>query len=216
MIRLPITIQPAAEPSRILVSCSMPDRGVEIRRHDLNDDEHADRQRGENHCRGAAFGCQRADFSPHLEAQANDVRKVFENFAEIAAGRALDADGGDEQRQIVGADAGVEIAHRRFQIGAVGDLIGHHTEFAADRIGHFARHHVDGDRHRMTGAQAAHDHVEGVGKLGAELLLPAGAQQPQHEIRQHRCAEQRGRGRIEDIAETTRRWQSRQRRWSAR
>ena len=138
----------------------------------LDDDEHADRQRREDHRRGAALGGERADFPPHLEALADDAGKVLQDFAEIAAGRALDGDRGDEQRQIVGADAGIEVAHRGFQIGAVGDLVGHDAELAADRIGHFAPHHGDGDRHRMAGAQAAHDDVERVGELGGEFLLP--------------------------------------------
>ena len=70
----------------------------------------------------------------------------------------------------------IEIAHRGFEIGAVGDLVGDDAEFAADRIGHFAPDHGDGDRHRMAGAQAAHDDVERVGELGAEFLLPPRAQ----------------------------------------
>ena len=192
MIRLPISIQPAAQPSRTLVRCSCQTDGVEIRRHHLDDDEHADRQRRQDHRRGAAFGRQRANFSPHLETLADDAGKVLQDFAEIAAGRALDADGGDEQRQIVRADAAVEVAHRRFQIRSVGDLVGHHAELAADRIGHFAAHHVDGDRHRMAGAQAAHDDVERIGELGGEFLLPPAAQQAQHEIRQ-RCRAQTAR-----------------------
>ena len=102
-------------------------------------------------------------------------REVFQDFAEIAAGRTLDRHRGDEQRQVVLADAEIEIAHAGFEIGAVGDFIGDDAEFAADRIGHLARHHGDRDRHRMTGAQAAHDDVQRVGKLRAERLLPPAA-----------------------------------------
>ena len=172
MIRLPIGIQTVAPPSSSLVSGIVPDRAVEVGHQPQNDEEHADRQRREDHRRGAAFGGERADFPPHLEALADDAGQVLQNLAQIAAGRALDGDGGDEQRQVVGADAGVKVAHRRFQIGAVGDLVGDDAELAADRIGHFASHHVDGDRHRMAGAQAAHDDVERVGKLGGEFVLP--------------------------------------------
>ena len=52
------------------------------------------------------------------------------------------------------------------EVGAVGDLVGDDAELAADRIAHLARDHGgSGDRHRVTGAQAAHDHVEAIGKL---------------------------------------------------
>ena len=110
--------------------------------------------------RRAAFRRQRADLAAHLEAIADDGRQVFEDFAEIAAGRALNRDRGHEQRQVVLADAEIEIAHRGFEIGAIGDLVGDDAELAADRIRHLARHHGDRDRHRVAGAQAAHDDVE--------------------------------------------------------
>ena len=67
----------------------------------------------------------------------------------------------------------------------------------ADRVGHFARHHGDRDRHRMAGAQAAHDDVERVGKLRAELLLPPPAQDAQHQIGQRGAAEQADQQRLE-------------------
>src|SRR6185437_3075005 len=122
---------------------------------------------------------------------ANDPGKILENFAEITAGRSLDRDRRDEQRQVIGSDSEIKIAHRRFEVGAVGDFVGDDTEFRADRIGQFARHHGNGDRHRMAGAERAHDDVDGVGKLRAEFFLPASAQEAQHKKWQHRAA---GRG----------------------
>ena len=70
-----------------------------------------------------------------LKRCADHAGEVFQDFAEIAAGRALDRDRGDEQRQVVLADAEIEIAQRGFEIGAVGDLVGDDAELAADRIG---------------------------------------------------------------------------------
>ena len=89
-----------------------------------------DRQRRQDQRRGPAFRRQRADLAPHLEALADDAGQVFENLAEIAAGRALDRDRGDEQRQVVLADAEIQIAHRGFEIGAIGDLVGDDAELA--------------------------------------------------------------------------------------
>ncbi len=63
-----------------------------------------------------------------------------------------------------------QVAHCGFEIGAIGDFVGHDPELAADRIGKLAPDHRNCDRHRMAGAQAAHDHVNGIGKLLAELL----------------------------------------------
>ena len=81
-----------------------------------------------------------------------------------------------------------------FQIGPVGDLVGHDAELGADRIGHLAPHHGDGDRHRMAGAQAAHDDVERVGELRGEPLLPprcAGSAAPNRADRRARTARPR-------------------------
>ena len=58
----------------------------------------------------------------------------------------------------------------------------------ADRIGHLARHHGDRDRHRMAGAQAAHDDVERVGELRAELLLPPAALELEHQTAAAACS----------------------------
>ena len=46
--------------------------------------------------RGASFRGQRANLASHLEALADHPRKVFEDLAEIAAGRSLDGNRGDE------------------------------------------------------------------------------------------------------------------------
>ncbi len=52
----------------------------------------------------------------------------------------------------------------------------------------------------MAGPQAAHDHVEAIGKLGAECLLPAAAQKAQHEIWQQRAAERSDHQRLGQVA----------------
>src|SRR5205085_11932863 len=52
----------------------------------------------------------------------------------------------------------------------------------------------------MAGAQAPHDHVEGVGKLGAEPLLPPPAQDAQDQIGQNDAAEHGDQQRFEQIA----------------
>ena len=177
MMKLPMPIQHAGRDQRLLGERDVPDAGVEIRRHELDDQEHHDRQRRQDQRGGAAFRRQRADLAPHLEALADHAGQIFQNLAEIAAGRALDRDRGDEQRQIVLADPDIEIAQRRFEIGAVGDLVHDDAELAADRILHLARDHGQRDRRRVAGAQAAHDHVERIGELRAERLLAARAQE---------------------------------------
>ena len=52
----------------------------------------------------------------------------------------------------------------------------------------------------MSGAQAADDDVERVGKLRGEFPLTPGPQEPQDEIRQRRRAQRRGRCGLDDTA----------------
>src|ERR1700722_6854372 len=86
----------AGERQRLLGDVLGPDARVEFRRHDLNHREDGDRQRREDQRGSARFRGQRANLAAHLESLANDGRQVLENLAEIAAGRSLDPDRGDE------------------------------------------------------------------------------------------------------------------------
>src|SRR5215831_3600396 len=113
----------AGDRERGLGDVLVPDAGVEIGRHHLDDEKHGDRQRGQDQRGGAAFRRQRTDLAPHLEALTNDAGEVLQDFAEIAASRALDGDGGDKQRQVLLADAEVEVTQRGLEIGAIGDLV---------------------------------------------------------------------------------------------
>src|SRR5580700_10872798 len=152
---------PEADPGDVV----LPDAAVELRRHVTDHEENGDRQPGQEQRGKLSFRRQRLDLAAHLEPVADDSREVFQDLAQVAAGRALDRHRGDEQRQVLLADAIGEVAHRGFQVSPVGDLVGDDAELGADRIGQLARHHGDGDGHRMAGPQAAYDDVDGVGKL---------------------------------------------------
>src|SRR3954453_4490129 len=49
--------------------------------------------------------------------------EVRQELAQPAAGGGLDPHRGDEQRQILLADAEIQVAHRRLDIGPLGDLV---------------------------------------------------------------------------------------------
>ena len=51
----------------------------------------------------------------------------------------------------------------------------------------------------MAGAQAAHDHVERIGELGAERLPPPPAQEMKHQEGQDGAAEHAGDKRLDDV-----------------
>src|SRR3954463_10925944 len=113
----------------------IPDAGVEVGRDEIKKEEDDDRQAGEEQRRELALSCERLDLAPHLEALADHARQVREDFGQVATGRALDRNGGDEQRQVFLSDAEVEVAHCGLDVGAVGDLVGRDAELGADGIG---------------------------------------------------------------------------------
>src|SRR5215813_3648406 len=97
----------------VLGEVDVPDAGIVIGRDQLQDHEQDDRHGRENDRGEPTFGCQCPDLASHLEALADDLGQVFQDFAEFSAGRRLDGDGGDEQRQILLTDAEEKVAHRR-------------------------------------------------------------------------------------------------------
>src|SRR5271154_6757607 len=60
---------------------------------------------GKKPCRQPPFGAQRLDLELQRAALTHEGRKPSEHLGQIAAGLALHADGGDEEQQIVLADA---------------------------------------------------------------------------------------------------------------
>src|SRR3954468_24405950 len=115
----------------------IPDAGVEVWRDEIKQEEDDDRQAGEEQRRKLALCGERLDLAPHLEALADHARQVREDFGQVATGRALDRDGGHKQREVSLPNPEVEVAHRGFDIGAVGDLVGRDPELGPDRIGQF-------------------------------------------------------------------------------
>jgi hypothetical protein len=150
----------------------IPDLGIEVRRDDLNDDEHRDRKRGQDDGGGASLRRQCSYLAAHLETLANDTGKILQDLAEIAAGRTLNGHSRHEQRQIVLTYSAVQAAQSGFEIRPIGNLVNDDSELAADRIAHLTRDHCDCYRDGMARAQAAYDHVQPVRKWRPEGLLP--------------------------------------------
>src|SRR5499426_4771835 len=113
---------------RVLGERDVPYAGVEVGGDSPQDDEQHDRHRRQQDGGETALRGQRLHLAPHLEAQPDHGGQVLQDFAELAAGRRLDRHGGDEQRQILLADAAAELAHGALEVGAVGDLVGHDAE----------------------------------------------------------------------------------------
>ena len=59
------------------------------------------------------------------------------------------------------------------KIGAIGHLVDHQPELAADRVGHFGGQQVERGGDRMTGAKPAHEDVERDRKLVLQSCVAA-------------------------------------------
>ena len=68
---------------------------------------------------------------------------------------------------------GTKVVHRNGLFETERDLICDNAELGSHRIGHFTGDEADGDPERMSGTQAARDHVQRIGELFAECGDPA-------------------------------------------
>jgi hypothetical protein len=110
MMKFPTPIQQPASAQRRFGQALIPDVGIEVRRDNLNDDEHRDRKRGQDDAGGASLRRQCSCLAAHLETLANDTGKILQDLAKIAAGGTLNGHGRDEQRQIVLTYSAVQAA----------------------------------------------------------------------------------------------------------
>ena len=127
---------------------------------------------GEKPCRQSPFSAQRLDFELKRAALAHEGREPGKHFGQIAAGLALHADGGDEEQQIILADAAMQVDDGGRDILAERNFLGGHGELGRDRIAHFPRRQSNGAHKRVADAQAAHDDVERVRQLSGEGVDP--------------------------------------------
>src|SRR5262249_10957571 len=95
-----------------------------------------------------------------------------EHFGEIAASLALHADGGDQEQEIVLADAPVQVDDGCRHILTKHDFLSGYGELRADRITHFLRREPNRAHEWVADAQAAHDDVKRGRKLGREAVAP--------------------------------------------
>src|SRR5580698_2873512 len=107
--------------------------GVQGHHHDHDNWRHAHQQA---HGQAALRGVD-ADLTLDLEAFADHVRQVVENFSEVATSFALQHDGGDEKFNVDGGHALGEI-HERVAHGHAKFLLFEKlAKFAGDRLGDF-------------------------------------------------------------------------------
>src|SRR5215475_12820868 len=66
------------QPEAHLGEALIPDAGIEVRRHHVEQEEDRDRQAGQEQRRELAFRGERLDLAPHLEALADHARQVLE------------------------------------------------------------------------------------------------------------------------------------------
>ncbi len=117
-----------------------------------------------------------------LEPLAHDVRQVVENLGQVAAGIALDEDGGHEETHVENRDAHRHFIQRVTKRQAVVLLVERLLELRTDRFRQFVGDHAERRLKRLSGADGAGQQVERLGKLLFEAFQPAGPaiHQPGH------------------------------------
>jgi len=110
------------------------------------------------------------DLALNLEALANDVGEVIENFGEVAAGFALQHDGGDEEFYVDERDTLGEVHEGIANGHAELLLFKEFAELGGERVGDFVGNHFEGGSEGMTGADGAGESVDGLGKKLLKFL----------------------------------------------
>ena len=116
-----------------------------------------------------------ADLTKNFETLANDVREIVENFGEVAAGLALEHDGGDKKFYVDERDALGEIDERVADGKPEFLLFIELAEFSRDRLGEFVGNQFEGGGKGVAGADGAGEGVDGLGKFLFKFLKALGA-----------------------------------------
>ena len=135
----------------------------------------------------ASLGGVDADLALNFEALADDVGQVVENFGEVAAGFALQHDGGDEEFYVDQGDALGEI-HEGIADGHAEFLFFEEfAEFGGQRLGDLVGNHFESGGEGVTGADGAGESVDGLGEKFFEffeaLLAAVGDDTSREEMR---------------------------------
>ena len=123
----------------------------------------------------------------NLEPLPDDVREVVEDLGEVAAGLALDQDGGDEEPHVDERHALAQVAERVLERDAEVLLLERLLELRADGIRRLVGDHAHGGRERVAGPDGARQQIESLGELLLEPGHATGALAHQHQDR-HRGA----------------------------
>ena len=137
-----------------------------------NQDTHGERRRQarKHPARDAAVRGDDAHLPLHLEALANHVRQVAQNFGEIAAALTLRQHGGHEEPGVEQWDALGKRLERVAQRHAEVLLIVENAELARDGLRRFFRNDCQPGCKGVSGAQRACNQLDRLRKLLLELL----------------------------------------------
>src|SRR5579871_5776026 len=139
---------------------------IDGQHHDHNDGRHS-HQQGHSE---ASLGGVNAHLALNLEALADDIGEIVENFGQVAARLALQHDCGDKEFHIDKGNAlrqiHESIAHGHAELLLFKEL----AKFSGHWFGHFAGNHLQGGGEGVSGPNRAGERVDGLGKEFLKFL----------------------------------------------
>ena len=142
--------------------------GLHVQHHQ----EQAERQ-GDQHDAGEpAFGRQGLHLAEDLEALADDVADLVEDFGQVAAGLPLDGHAGHEEPQVEVRHAVAHALAAPPRAGCRGSAPRRRGRTRRRSATAFPRRRRACRRRAVAGPQGPGDQLQGVGQLGGELLQP--------------------------------------------
>src|SRR2546428_2056034 len=135
------------------------DERVEVAGGDeVEDDREGDGAEADEVRRIALLRRQDEGMAQQLESLADRVAKTAHDRREVATRRALDVDGGAEERDVLAGHPGLQSAQGLRRIETEPDLLPPLPELLAYRVRHLLAHELDGARQRVPGSHGARDH----------------------------------------------------------
>ena len=143
-----------------------------------HDDEEEGREGHKHEGLEFAFGGECVDESDDAEAFADDVSESLKDFAEVSTDLSLYEYGDDEDFEFDDTASSSELSHADFGVEAEVLLFGAEHEFFGDGSREVSSDSLHGLCHGLSCTECAAHEFEGIGELGAHVILAFVSEHP--------------------------------------
>src|ERR1700722_17608093 len=119
------------------------DGAIVSRGDEIDDAEQNKWHHGQDDSGQPPLGRERSDLQANLGSVTDQPRQTRQDLGKVAPGLRLNVNRNDKKEQILLPNAAVKVLHGGLDVEAKGNLVGRHSELAADRVFHLLRHEAE-------------------------------------------------------------------------